>query len=123
MTVKKVLVLGGGPGGYSAAFLAADSGMEVTLIDAGEAPGGVCLHRGCIPSKALLHLSKLIHETQQAKEWGIDFGNPKVDLDRVRTWKNQVLKKMSTGLIQLCKQRGVKFVQGFDDWVWVRARN
>ena len=107
---KKIVVLGGGPGGYAAAFLAADKGMNVTLIDAGNKPGGVCLHRGCIPSKALLHLAHLINETKEAKTWGIDFGEPKIDLDGIRNWKNTVIDKMATGLTQLCKQRKVEFV-------------
>jgi len=112
MSAKKIVVLGGGPGGYAAAFFAADKGMDVTLIDAGNKPGGVCLHRGCIPSKALLHIAHLINETQEAKAWGIDFGDPKIDLDGVRKWKNQVINKMATGLSQLCKQRKVEFVSG-----------
>jgi dihydrolipoamide dehydrogenase len=112
MRTKKIVVLGGGPGGYAAAFLAADKGMDVTLIDAGKKPGGVCLHRGCIPSKALLHIAHLINETKEAKAWGVDFGEPKIDLDAVRNWKNQVIDKMSTGLAQLCKQRKVEFVSG-----------
>lgn len=107
---KKIVVLGGGPGGYAAAFLAADKGMNVTLIDTGKKPGGVCLHRGCIPSKALLHIAHLINETKEAKTWGIDFGEPKIDLDGVRNWKNKVIDKMATGLTQLCKQRKVEFV-------------
>ena len=109
---KKIVVLGGGPGGYAAAFLAADKGMNVTLIDTGNKPGGVCLHRGCIPSKALLHIAHLINETKEAKTWGIDFGEPKIDLDGVRNWKNKVIDKMATGLTQLCKQRKVEFVSG-----------
>ena len=86
--------------------------MDVTLIDAGKKPGGVCLHRGCIPSKALLHIAHLINETKEAKAWGVDFGDPKIDLDAVRNWKDQVIDKMATGLVQLCKQRKVEFVSG-----------
>jgi dihydrolipoamide dehydrogenase len=112
MSAKKIVVLGGGPGGYAAAFLAADRGMNVTLIDAGKKPGGVCLHRGCIPSKALLHIAHLINETKEAKNWGVDFGEPKIDLEGVRNWKNQVIDKMATGLSQLCKQRKVEFISG-----------
>ncbi len=112
MSDKNLLVLGGGPGGYTAAFLAADLGMQVTLVDAGSKPGGVCLHRGCIPSKALLHLAHLLHQTREAKNWGLNFGDPRVDLDGVRKWKNQVVSKMASGLASLCKQRGVRYVQG-----------
>ena len=112
MSTKKLVVLGGGPGGYAAAFLAADKGIDVTLIDAGKKPGGVCLHRGCIPSKTLLHLAHLINETKEVKTWGIDFGKPKIDLDAVRNSKNQIIDKMATGLAQLCKQRKVEFVSG-----------
>jgi dihydrolipoamide dehydrogenase len=112
MSTKKLVVLGGGPGGYAAAFFAADKGMDVTLIDIGNKPGGVCLHRGCIPSKALLHIAHLINETKEAKAWGINFGDPKVDLDTVRKWKNQIIDKMASGLTQLSKQRNIKFVSG-----------
>ena len=113
---KKIVVLGGGPGGYAAAFLAADKGMNVTLIDAGNKPGGVCLHRGCIPSKSLLHIAHLINETKEAKTWGIDFGEPKIDLDGVRNWKNKVIDKMATGLTQLCNQRKVEFVSAIGNF-------
>ena len=112
MKNKKIIILGGGPGGYAAAFHAADRGMDVTLIDSGIKLGGVCLHRGCIPSKALLHIAHLINETREAKNWGVDFGNPKLDLDGIRKWKNQIINKMAMGLTQLCKQRKVEFVSG-----------
>jgi dihydrolipoamide dehydrogenase len=107
-----IAVVGGGPGGYAAAFLAADLGMQVTLIDPELNPGGVCLYRGCIPSKALLHVAKLIEESQQARNWGIDFPAPKIDLARLRTWKEGVVKKLTGGLGQLSKQRHVEYVQG-----------
>src|ERR1700756_758243 len=107
-----IAVVGGGPGGYAAAFLAADLGMKVTLIDPEVNPGGVCLYRGCIPSKALLHVAKLIEESQQAKNWGIDFAAPKVDLVRLRGWKESVVKRLTGGLGQLSKQRKVQYVQG-----------
>ncbi|MGA8765312.1 MAG: dihydrolipoyl dehydrogenase [Candidatus Sulfotelmatobacter sp.] len=107
-----IAVIGAGPGGYAAAFLAADLGMHVTLIDPELNPGGVCLYRGCIPSKALLHITKLIEEAEQAKNWGIEFAAPKIDLARVRSWKESVVKKLTGGLGQLSKQRHVEYVQG-----------
>src|SRR5215467_14641848 len=108
----QIAVVGGGPGGYAAAFLAADLGMKVTLIDPEVNPGGVCLYRGCIPSKALLHVAKLIEESHQAKHWGIEFPDPKIDLNRLRSWKESVVKKLTGGLGQLSKQRSVKYIQG-----------
>jgi dihydrolipoamide dehydrogenase len=107
-----IAIVGGGPGGYAAAFLAADLGMTVTLIDPEVNPGGVCLYRGCIPSKALLHVAKLLEESQQAKDWGIEFSAPKIDLARLRSWKEGVVKKLTGGLGILSKQRKVKYVQG-----------
>jgi dihydrolipoamide dehydrogenase len=107
-----IAVIGGGPGGYAAAFLAADLGMKVTLIDPELNPGGVCLYRGCIPSKALLHVAKLIDESRQAKNWGIDYSDPKIDLPRLRSWKESVVKKLTGGLGQLSKQRKVEYIQG-----------
>jgi dihydrolipoamide dehydrogenase len=108
----RVAVIGGGPGGYAAAFLAADLGMKVTLIDPEVNPGGVCLHRGCIPSKSLLHVAKLLEEAEQAKNWGIEFAAPKIDLNKLRGWKEGVVNKLTGGLGQLSKQRKVDFVQG-----------
>src|SRR5574337_408525 len=108
----RVAVVGGGPGGYAAAFLAADLGMKATLIDPKVNPGGVCLYRGCIPSKALLHVAKLLEEAEQAKNWGIEFQHPKVDLSKLRGWKESVVKRLTGGLGQLAKQRSVQFVQG-----------
>jgi dihydrolipoamide dehydrogenase len=107
-----IAVVGGGPGGYAAAFLAADLGMKVTLIDPELNPGGVCLYRGCIPSKALLHVAKLIDESRHAKNWGIDYADPKIDLPRLRSWKEGVIKKLTGGLGQLSKQRKVEYIQG-----------
>jgi dihydrolipoamide dehydrogenase len=107
-----ITVVGAGPGGYAAAFLAADLGMKVTLIDPEINPGGVCLYRGCIPSKALLHVAKLIEESEQAKNWGIDFPRPNIDLARLRTWKENVVKKLTGGLGILSKQRKVEYIQG-----------
>src|SRR5580658_4902768 len=108
----RVAVVGGGPGGYAAAFLAADLGMQVTLIDPEVNPGGVCLYRGCIPSKALLHVAKLIEEAEQAKNWGIEFPRAKIDLARLRGWKEGVVKKLTGGLGVLSKQRHVEYIQG-----------
>jgi dihydrolipoamide dehydrogenase len=108
----RIAVIGAGPGGYAAAFLAADLGMNVTLIDPEVNPGGVCLYRGCIPSKALLHVAKLIEESEQAKNWGIDFARPNIDLARLRTWKEGVVKKLTGGLGMLSKQRKVQYIQG-----------
>jgi dihydrolipoamide dehydrogenase len=107
-----IAVVGGGPGGYAAAFLAADLGMKVTLIDPEANPGGVCLYRGCIPSKALLHVAKLIDESRHAKNWGVEFANPKIDLERLRSWKEGVVKKLTGGLGALSKQRKVEYIQG-----------
>ena len=105
-------IVGAGPGGYAAAFLAADLGMNVTLIDKEKNPGGVCLYRGCIPSKALLHVAKLINETHEAKDWGIEFSEPKIDLEKLRNWKNNVVAKMTGGLGILNKQRKINYIQG-----------
>jgi len=109
---KQVTVIGGGPGGYAAAFLAADLGMNVTLIDKEKNPGGVCLYRGCIPSKALLHVAKLLNETKEAENWGIKFGEPQIDLDKLRSWKNDVVGKLTGGLGQISKMRKINFIQG-----------
>lgn len=107
-----IAVIGGGPGGYAAAFLAADLGMSVTLIDPEVNPGGVCLYRGCIPSKALLHVAKLLEESRQAKDWGIEYAAPKIDLARLRSWKENVVKKLTGGLGVLSKQRKVQYLRG-----------
>ena len=108
----KLAVVGAGPGGYAAAFLAADLGMNVTLIDPELNPGGVCLYRGCIPSKALLHVAKLIEESEQAKNWGIDFARPNIDLARLRGWKEGIVRKLTGGLGSLAKQRKVEYIRG-----------
>jgi len=109
---KQVTVIGAGPGGYAAAFLAADLGMNVTLIDKEKNPGGVCLYRGCIPSKALLHVAKLLTEAEEAKDWGIEFAKPKIKLDRLREWKNEVVTKQTGGLGQLLKAKKINYIQG-----------
>jgi len=109
---QNICVIGAGPGGYAAAFLAADLGMNVTLIDKEKNPGGVCLYRGCIPSKALLHVAKLLDETEHAKNWGIEFGKPKIDLDKLRKWKNDVVEKLTGGVGSVAKFRKVNYLQG-----------
>ncbi|MCZ7602215.1 MAG: dihydrolipoyl dehydrogenase [Melioribacteraceae bacterium] len=109
---KKIVIIGAGTGGYGAAFMAADLGMDVTLIDKNEKAGGVCLQRGCIPSKALLHVAKLLNETKEAEHWGIKFGKPEIDVNRIREWKNKVISHMTGGLGQLIKQRKINFIQG-----------
>ena len=108
-----VAVIGAGPGGYAAAFYAADLGMKVTLIDNEKNPGGVCLYRGCIPSKALLHVAKLLDESKHAKEWGIEFGDPKIDVSKLRDFKNRVVEKLTSGTGQVAKFRKVNYIQGW----------
>ncbi len=107
---SKVLVLGGGPGGYAAAFMAADLGLEVTLVEADARLGGTCLLRGCIPSKALLHVAKVINETRDMAEWGVAFGKMKLNVDTMRGRKEKVIETLSGGLAQLAKRRKVKVV-------------
>src|SRR5688572_28034318 len=108
----ELAVLGAGPGGYAAAFYAADLGMQVTLIDEEKNPGGVCLYRGCIPSKALLHVAKVIDEAKHADKWGVAFGEPKVDVDKLRGFKQGVVDKLTAGVGSIAKLRKVKFIQG-----------
>lgn len=117
MHKTEVVVIGAGPGGYTAAFYAADLGMDVTLIDLDKNPGGVCLYRGCIPSKALLHAAKLIEESQEAKEWGLDFAKPDINIDKLRDWKNGVVQKLTGGLGTLAKQRKITYIQGRAEFV------
>jgi dihydrolipoamide dehydrogenase len=109
--VVDLVVLGGGPGGYPAAFDAADHGLKVVLVDENAQPGGVCLRVGCIPSKALLHVAKLIHEAKEASAWGLSFGEPKIDLNKLRQFKGGVVGKLTGGVGQLAKGRGVKIIQ------------
>ena len=108
----RLVVVGAGPGGYAAAFFAADLGMEVTLVDAAPNPGGVCLYRGCIPSKALLHVANLVNESRHAAAWGVRFAEPSIDLDRLRAWKDGVVDKLTGGLGQLGRQRKLTYLQG-----------
>ena len=92
-----VVVIGAGPGGYAAAFYAADLGMQVALVDLEPNPGGVCLYRGCIPSKALLHVAEVLNEARHAEAWGIAFGAPKIDVDRLRGFKTKVVNQLTGG--------------------------
>jgi dihydrolipoamide dehydrogenase len=108
----EVLVLGGGPGGYSAAFRAADLGKQVVLVERYPVLGGVCLNVGCIPSKTLLHLAHIIHEADELAEYGVGFSKPNLELDKMRAWKQSVSKSLNDGLAGLAKQRKVTVVQG-----------
>jgi dihydrolipoamide dehydrogenase len=109
---QRIAVIGAGPGGYAAAFYAADLGMHVTLVDEEKNPGGVCLYRGCIPSKALLHVAKVLDEAHHASEWGIDFGKPKIDVDKLRAYKERVVEKLTSGTGQVARLRKVTYLQG-----------
>ncbi|HLQ85710.1 MAG TPA: dihydrolipoyl dehydrogenase [Salinisphaeraceae bacterium] len=106
-----LLVIGGGPGGYAAAFEAAWLGLDVTLVNAEDALGGVCLRRGCIPSKTLLHLNELVHSAAAAADAGLSYEPPSVDLDTLREHKDKVIKQLTSGVAQLCRQRGVRVLQ------------
>jgi dihydrolipoamide dehydrogenase len=108
----ELLIVGGGPAGYPAAFIGADHGLDVTLVDMEDNPGGVCLYRGCIPSKALLHVAEIMTEAREAEAFGVTFGEPVLDVDKLREWKNSVVTKLTGGLGQLGKQRNVNFVKG-----------
>jgi dihydrolipoamide dehydrogenase len=108
----EVLVLGGGPGGYTAAFRAADLGKKVVLVERYPVLGGVCLNVGCIPSKALLHLAQVIHEAEEIAGFGVRFAKPGVDPNKIREWKERVVKTLTTGLSGLAKQRQVTVLQG-----------
>lgn len=109
---KRLVIIGAGPGGYPAAFNAAHKGFDVTLIDQRTNPGGVCLYVGCIPSKALLHVARVIEESKEAANWGVSFSEPKFDLDKLRQFKDKVVAKLTGGLGAMAKQHKVKFVQG-----------
>ena len=122
----QLLVIGAGPGGYAAAFYAADLGMQATVVDMELNPGGVCLYRGCIPSKALLHAAKVVSESRDAKEFGITFSEPRIDVDKLRGWKNDIVSKMTGNLGLLAKSRKVTFIQGkatFIDSTTVKIQN
>ncbi|MGK7390332.1 MAG: dihydrolipoyl dehydrogenase [Candidatus Cyclobacteriaceae bacterium M2_1C_046] len=113
MDKKELIVIGAGPGGYAAAFRAADLGVKVTLIDPEENPGGVCLYRGCIPSKALLHVAKIKQESAEAKKMGLSYKEPKVELKKMREWKDGVVNKLTGGLGSLSKARKIEYIRGY----------
>ncbi len=111
-TSTEILVLGAGPGGYTAAFYAADKGKKVTLVEQNRRLGGICLNVGCIPSKALLHATEIVREATDSARHGIEFGAPKVDLDRLRSWKEAILEKLGQGIKSLAQHRGVQVIYG-----------
>ena len=108
----QLVVLGAGPGGYTAAFYAADQGLQVTLVEKEPHLGGVCLHEGCIPSKALLHAVHSIQLAEEAVQWGVSFPKPQIDFDRLRTWKNNVVHRLAKGVAQLAQQRKIQVLHG-----------
>jgi dihydrolipoamide dehydrogenase len=121
MSSTQVVVIGAGPGGYAAAFRAADMGLQVTLVDPQPNPGGVCTYVGCIPSKALLHVAKVISEAHHASAWGITYGEPKIDVNKLRAFKANVVQKLTGGLGQLVKHRKVAYLQGMASFVDART--
>jgi dihydrolipoamide dehydrogenase len=121
-----LLVIGGGPGGYAAAFRAADLGMDVTMVETDPGPGGVCLFRGCIPSKTLLYVTELMYDARRSSEMGIAFAEPQVDLDRLRQWKDKVIDRLAKGLVELVKRRGILYIRGkatLEDSYHARVQN
>jgi dihydrolipoamide dehydrogenase len=109
---RELVVIGAGPGGYAAAFYAADRGMSVTLVDPEKNPGGVCVYRGCIPSKALLHVAEVITESSHAADFGVEFAKPKIDLDKLREFKNKVVAQLTSGAGQIRNLRKIQHIQG-----------
>ncbi|MCZ6837363.1 MAG: NAD(P)/FAD-dependent oxidoreductase [Planctomycetota bacterium] len=107
-----LVVIGGGPGGYSAAFRAAELGLDVVIVDQRHALGGICLHEGCVPSKTLLHIADTIRAGQDATQFGVQFGAPKLDFNQMRDWNRQTIDKLATGLESLGKKNNVEFIQG-----------
>lgn len=109
---KQLVIIGAGPGGYAAAFYAADKGLNVTLVDDSAEPGGVCLKRGCIPSKALLHAAKIIELAESGSDYGVSFSRPEIDIDKLRSKKEEIVSKLTGGLKQLTRQRKIEYVEG-----------
>src|SRR5947207_6692325 len=122
MTSTQLVVVGGGPGGYAAAFLGADLGLSTALVDPEVNPGGVCVYRGCIPSKALLHVAEVLNQARHAKAWGVEFGEPHVDLSKLRGFKDAVVKRLTSGTGQLVKHRKVQYLQGLAEFADARSR-
>src|SRR5580704_4462355 len=122
-----VAVVGGGPGGYAAAFRCADLGLEAVIVDADRRLGGACLFEGCIPSKALLHVAAVLSEAERAKEFGVDFGEPRISLDPLRKWKQErVVGKLARGLASVAKAKGVEVIGGrgvFEDSSTLRVEH
>ncbi|MCX5680979.1 MAG: NAD(P)/FAD-dependent oxidoreductase, partial [Candidatus Omnitrophica bacterium] len=114
---KQLTIIGAGPGGFTAAFLAADNGFKVTLIDAEPRLGGTCLHEGCIPSKTLLSIAKTIDQSKAAKKFGVHFDEPQINLEEINAFKRGVILKLSNGLSQLCKQKKIELVQGLASFI------
>ena len=108
----EIVVIGAGPGGYAAAFRAADLGKQVLLIDRDNALGGVCLNRGCIPSKALLHISKVMSDADHLSKMGVTYSKPAIDIDQVRAHKNKIVSQLNDGIAQMAKARKVDTIQG-----------
>ena len=108
----ELLVIGAGPGGYAAAFRAADLGKKVVLVDRDKVMGGVCLNRGCIPSKALLHITKVMDEADSLSKMGVTYGKPKIDIDAIRTHKDKIVSQLNNGIASMAKARKVEFIQG-----------
>src|SRR5262245_59912992 len=119
-----IVVLGAGPGGYAAGFYAADKGKKVMLVEKDKRLGGVCLNRGCIPSKALLHATKILGEAKESVHRGITFGEPRVELDKLRSWKDSVVQKLAGGISMIAGKRGVDVMEGrgyFEDSHTIRV--
>ena len=112
----ELLVIGAGPGGYAAAFRAADLGKKVILVDRDKDMGGVCLNRGCIPSKALLHITKVMDEAGSLSKMGVTYGKPKIDVDAIRNHKDKIVSQLNSGIASMAKARKVEFVQGIAEF-------
>ena len=113
----ELVVIGAGPGGYAAAFRAADLGKQVLLIDRDPELGGVCLNRGCIPSKALLHISKVMDQAKHLEIMGVKYGNPEIKIDKIRDYKNKIVSQLNSGIAQMAKARKVQTLQGLASFV------